>query len=174
MRTLERKPLRPIQMEKEMIQHKFSEKCDVLWVLIWLVGPPQMWIYLISASNQVCWPQSPFMRFSFLAEWSQVYNSVSILPWPCPWNWNFLVFHMPQFQQASSQLSFNHRHQSYRCVWLKYKVSVLCFGTHRMFLSFTPKWNNAHVVMSLVYLLQFDKLNLIMLLWLMFLHWTKL
>lgn len=56
--------------------------------------------------------------------WSQVLNPVSTLPGPCPWNWNFLVYHRVPFQQACTQLSFNHSPRSYRCVWSKYKVSL--------------------------------------------------
>lgn len=65
--------------------------------------------------------------------WSQVLNPVSTLPGPCPWNWNFLVYHRVPFQQACTQLSFNHSPRSYRCVWSKYKVSPSWFDTQGTF-----------------------------------------
>lgn len=66
---------------------------------------------------------------SFVTFMKQVLNPVSTLPGPCPWNWNFLVYHRVPFQQACTQLSFNHSRWSYRCVWSKYKVSLWWAGT---------------------------------------------
>lgn len=83
--------------------------------------------------NVVPWPQSPFLQSFIWLLWSQVLNPVSTLPGPCPWNWNFLVYHRVPFQQARTQLSFNHSPRSYRCVWSKYKVSLLWFDTQGTF-----------------------------------------
>ena len=110
-----------------------KEVCDEL-ALIGLVAPPQMWV-LVSLR---CWIKVLGLKalsrvFRLRLLWSQVLNPVSTLPGPCPWNWNFLVYHRVPFQQARTQLSFNHSPRSYRCVWSEYKVSISWFDTQGTF-----------------------------------------
>lgn len=87
--------------------------------------------------NVVTQPHRSFSSFHLWLSQSQVLSPVSTLAGPYPWNWNFLVYHRVPFQQACTQLSFNHSPQSYRCVWLGDKVSLSWFGTQGSF-SFSP------------------------------------
>lgn len=109
-----------------------------------------MCVVFYSTAESSFSPSKLFLSVCLL--WNQVLNLVSTLPGPCPWNWNFLVCRRVPFQQARTQLSFNHRSQSYRCVWLKYKVSL---ETHGYILPYTAcnvfnERTKGHLIMYLI------------------------
>lgn len=83
------------------------------------------------------WPQ----WLSFVALWSQVLNPMLTLSDLCPWNWNFLVYHRVPFQQASTQLSFNHSPRSYCLVGVQGLSVVVCYTGEHSALLWLYTWN---------------------------------